>query len=132
VVQKHALFIALSVATATFALVHIFPELYPVRVLWYYPLERRWAFELAPSGLAMAWYGRSLLAMAVAVAVFAGALAIAQRRSGATKLGLQSWAAGAATAAVLTMTAYTWCLVQRRPASERVPEGRILENCGGD
>ena len=83
-VRKHALYIAICAASAAFSFAHILPEIYPVRVLWYYPLERRWAFELHPSDLAMGWYGRCLLATAVAGAVGLASLLLVRLRSGVT------------------------------------------------
>jgi small-conductance mechanosensitive channel len=40
-----------------------------IPVTWYYPLERRYALELRPTGLAMDFYGR-LFASVVCAAVF--------------------------------------------------------------
>ena len=37
--------------------------LHPMPTLWYYPLEHRWSWESEPTGLAMSWYGRTLVSL---------------------------------------------------------------------
>ena len=58
--------IAVEVAVMVFCWSFAFLLLHPMPTLWYYPLEHRWAWETQPSGLAMDWYGRTLVSIMVA------------------------------------------------------------------
>ena len=122
--HKHALLVSLCAAEAAFALAHVFPDFHAMRVLWYYPLERRWSFDVAASGLGMAWYGRTVLATAAAVVAFAGAFFVS-RRGGASKLGLLLWPLIAAAAGTLTMALYAWQLFHRRPEPLPLPSSHV-------
>ena len=46
--------------------------LFPVPLLWFYPLERRFAFEVHPTGLAIDFLGRLLLSAACGLAFAIG------------------------------------------------------------
>jgi hypothetical protein len=72
-------FFAFLVARAAFGLVFLGVSLGRWRIFWYYPLERRWSFEAAPQGLAMAWFGATGASL-VAAAVAGGAAYLASRR----------------------------------------------------
>jgi hypothetical protein len=42
----------------------------PIPVLWYFPLERRFSFEVRPTGIAADFYGRVLLCLIAGAASF--------------------------------------------------------------
>ena len=120
--DKHALQVGLNAACLVFAVTHVLPDVLGLQVLWYYPLEHRWAFELEPSGLAMGWFGRSLFSSVAALAVFYITYAIARRGKGAMGRGLQVWAGSAALAVTLAMALYTWHFVEKQPNPETLPD----------
>jgi hypothetical protein len=104
-----------------FALAFAYPAYSAVRVLWYYPLEHRWAFEVAPRGLAMDWYGRCLLASAVGLAAMALTFPLARfvrKVSDGTYLTFTGWAL---TATLMVMGFYAWSLANREPRPEPLP-----------
>jgi hypothetical protein len=111
-----------ALAMIAFALAFAYPAYDEVRVFWYYPLERRWAFEVKPRGLAMDWYGRVLLASAAAAVAAAVGAALARRvrlREGLVRL-LAAWAL---TLTVAVMAFYAWQLAFRNPVPEPFPPG---------
>jgi hypothetical protein len=119
--RNHALYLGLCAAIAAFALAFVYPAFDPLPTLWYYPLERRWTFELQPSGLAMDWYGRSLLASLAALVGFAIAWSLGKLRRRPPGRALALWTAWAATAVVFALALHAWQLAQRRPAPEPLP-----------
>lgn len=65
------IFAALLVARGVYGVVYLAATAGRWPRFWYYPLERRWAFEATPQGgLAMGWFGTTALAI-VAAAVAA-------------------------------------------------------------
>jgi hypothetical protein len=72
---KHAVYLAACVAIIAFA---IALEL-PVPTLWYRPVEREWLFAARPSGIAIDFFGRCLVATASSIAATATTYAIARR-----------------------------------------------------
>jgi hypothetical protein len=112
--RARAQLVAGAAAMIAFAATFAYPAYAPMRVLWYYPVERRWAFEVEPIGLAMDFYGRTLAAAVVALVVAALVGALARRRAiGDRLVGL---AAGwAITAVALAMAFYAWQLARRVP-----------------
>jgi hypothetical protein len=119
--RNQALYLGLCAAIVAFALAFILPAVSPSPTFWYYPLERRWAFEFQPSGLAMDWFGRSLVATAAALVGFAIGYFLGRLRKRQMRRGFALWAAWAATAVAFAMALYTWQLVQRRPAPAPIP-----------
>ena len=71
-----ARFVAVAASAIAFAAAFAWPAFQKVRVLWYYPLERRWALQIAPDGLAMDWYGRTLVSGLAATAVYFAACSL--------------------------------------------------------
>lgn len=69
-------FVAFLVARAVFGLVLLATTFRRIPIPWYYPLRREWAWETAPRGLGMAWYGATALAL-VAAAMSAGLVLLA-------------------------------------------------------
>ena len=60
-------FAMLLVARAVYGAVYLAATAGRWPLFWYYPLERRWAFEVAPQqGLAMGWFGTTALALVAA------------------------------------------------------------------
>lgn len=119
--RNHALYLGLCAAIVAFALAYIYPGIDPLPTLWYYPLERRWAFEQQPSGLAMDWYGRTLAATLAGLAGFAIGYFLGRLRKRPMGRGFVLWAAWAATAVAFAMALYAWQLAQRRPVPEPLP-----------
>jgi hypothetical protein len=111
---------ALCAAVVGFDLGFVFPAWSPTRVLWYFPLERRWAFVVRPDGLAMDFYGRTLLALLVAAACFALALTLARVRP-PSRPSLQRWTSWAAIALALTLALQAFQLANRQPVPEPLP-----------
>ena len=64
-------FAMLLVARAAYGVVYLAATAGRWPLFWYYPLERRWAFESAPQGFAMGWFGTTALALVVAAAAAA-------------------------------------------------------------
>jgi hypothetical protein len=108
-------------AVIGFAAAFAWPALVPTRALWYYPLEHRWALELKPTGLAMDWYGRNVLAALVAVAFAALANAAARRMTSLSPRAHLAWAAVAALAVLASAAVWAQHLVHRHPSPVPLP-----------
>ena len=59
-------FTALLVARAVYGVVYLAATAGRWPRFWYYPIERRWAFEATPQGFAMGWFGTTALALVAA------------------------------------------------------------------
>ena len=116
-----ARYVGLAAAAIAFAVTFASPAFHKLRVLWYYPLERRWAFQVAPDGLAIDWYGRTLVSGVVAIAVYLVARAIASRLGPLGARGRALWTAWMLTAVLLSMALYTHQLASRRPVPSPLP-----------
>lgn len=116
-----ARFVGVAVAAIAFAVGFAWPAFQNVRVLWYYPLEHRWSFQVTPDALAMDWYGRTLLSGALAIAAYFIARAIAGRLKPLGRRGHALWTAWMATAVLLSMAVYTHQLATRRPTPSPLP-----------
>lgn len=123
--RKQALYVAVFAAVVGFAIAFAYPAFNPTRVLWYYPLERRWAFELKPTGLAMDWYGRNLLAAIVSIVGFAGAYGVGRRLKPLAPSGYRLWAAWAASAVLIATSLYAYQLVGRNPVPAPLPSSYV-------
>ena len=64
-------FAALLVARAVYGVVFLAATAGRWPRFWYYPIERRWAFEATPQGFAMGWFGTTALALVAASAAAA-------------------------------------------------------------
>jgi hypothetical protein len=118
--RSRALFVAVSAGTIAFVFAFAYPMVHEMAVLWYYPLEHRWAYEARPAGLAIDFYGRVLFAMIAWAAAFLVTLAIARRRAPSERiLGLAT--AWAATAVLLVVLFYGWTLYFRVPTPSPIP-----------
>lgn len=120
--QPDRWFIALAAGSIAFAVSFVAPMIGGYRVPWYYPLERRWAFEVAPKGLAMDFFGRTILATLAWLVVVAVTFAVTRRAKtvGPRTHGLL--AAWAVTAIVLVMMHFVWTLYFRVPKAMPLPE----------
>ena len=119
--RRHALFVAACAGTIAFALAFAYPAYDDVAVLWYYPLEHRWAHEIEPRGLAMDFFGRMLLAAMVATPVAGVTYAVRRRLGAASPRVLGLWAGWALTAVALVCLFYGWTLAVRRPVPAPLP-----------
>lgn len=119
--RAQALYAALCAAAIGFALSFAWPAYAATRLFWYYPLERRWAFEVKPSTLAIDWYGRCLLSTIVAAGAFGLVYFIARRLRPLTGRGFNLWAAWMVTAVLLSMSLYAYQLATRNPIPEPLP-----------
>jgi hypothetical protein len=67
-VKAARVFATLLVARAAYGVVYLAATAGRWPLFWYYPIERRWAFESAPEGFAMGWFGTTALALVAAAA----------------------------------------------------------------
>lgn len=116
-----ARFVGMAASAIAFAAAFTWPAFQPVRVLWYYPLERRWGFQIRPDALAIDWYGRSLAAGLAAIAAYFIARAIASRLKPLGERGRALWTAWMVTVVLLSMALYTHQLATRRPTPSPLP-----------
>jgi len=121
--RAEAVFAAMCSGAFGFAVAFVLPFFTGQPVPWYYPVERRWAFESQPTGLAMDFYGRIVLGVigwSIAVIV---TLVVTRRFA---KLGdrtrglLIAWAITAIGFAILY---FTWSLYFRIPTPVPLPAG---------
>lgn len=124
--RPRALLIALCAGDIASSLAFVLPSFLKVPVLWYYPLQRRFALETLPSALAMDWYGRSLLALVAGLLIGALAYAVCRRREGGEgKEGADRtptlFVLWAATATVFAMASCAYQLALREPVPEPLP-----------
>lgn len=119
--KAEALYAALCGAAAAFALGFVWPAFKSTAVFWYYPLERRWALEARPSGLAMDWFGRCFTGTLAGLVAFAIIYVIARRMRPLSRRGFGLWAAWSTTAVLLSMALHVYQLVPRQPVPEPLP-----------
>ena len=94
----------------------------PTRLVWYYPLERRFAFELASTGLAMDYYGRLLFSVATgAAAHLAARFALGARLLEVRRAWLQRMAVWSFGLLVFTAGLYLYSVGGRETAPEAQP-----------
>lgn len=120
--RQDALYVAACVGTIAFAIAFVYPQFTEQAITWYYPLERRWAYEARPTGLAIDFYGRLAQAAVVwAVAVMAS-LAITRRVKTLSDRALGLLAAWALTFTLLVVLYYVWTLYFRTPTPSPIPD----------
>jgi|HubBroStandDraft_6_1064221.scaffolds.fasta_scaffold84353_2 hypothetical protein len=120
---KNAVHLACCVATIAFAVAFVFPAFVPTPVLWYWPAERSWAFEVAARGIAMDFYGRCVVAAIAstlaAVATYAALRRFTHREPRARVVTLFTmWAIGFVLVAI---SFSVWRLAHRVPVPPPVP-----------
>jgi hypothetical protein len=119
--RKHARFVALAAGAIAFCLAFVAPSFHPLRVLWYLPLERRWAFVVTPDGLGLDWFGRVLAASLAGGVAYLLTWLIARRLKAISPGALVLWTAWLATAALLSMSLFGYQLVRRHPRPLPLP-----------
>ena len=119
--KQDAVYIALCVGAIAFAFTFAYPLIDASRVPWFYVLERAWAVEARPTGVAIDFYGRLLYAVMAWCIAFTAALTIAKRMRGVSARTLHLFTAWALTATVLVMAFYAWHLYFRVLAPEPLP-----------
>ncbi len=121
--KQDGLFIAMAAGTIAFAMAFVAPMIAGLGVPWYYPLERRWAFEVRPNpnGLAMDFYGRTIIATIAWCIVVMATLAITQRIKTASTRAIGLFAAWSITAILIVMMHFGWTLYFRVPTPEPIP-----------
>lgn len=92
----HQVFLAFLVARLVFGVVFLASALGRWPVPWYFPLQHRWEVARRVSGLAMDWYGRSLVALLAGVAAGALAYGIARFPSAARLFARRGFVAAVA------------------------------------
>jgi hypothetical protein len=114
------IFAALLAARAAFGLTYLFGSARRSPIPWYYPIERRWAFESAPQGFAMEWYGRTGAALLAAAIVFAIVWLLAARGPLRRALSRPATVLAAARAGGLILLVdflyFGWVLMHQTPA----------------
>jgi hypothetical protein len=121
--RQDALYVAMSVGMIAFAIGFVYPQLTEQAVAWYYPLERRWAYEVKPTGLAMDFFGRTAQALVAWAVVVAATLAIMPR----IKRPLSPRVAGLLSAWAIVLTVlvilyFAWTLYFRHPTAAPIPD----------
>jgi hypothetical protein len=119
--RRHAVYVGLCAATVAFAVTYMIPAVVPVAVPWYYPLEHRWAIEVNPTGLAMDWFGRTLLSAGAGGLAYLVGWGVSRRLTRPLVRGFALWAAWSATAVAFAMALYTWQLLHRTPTPVPLP-----------
>ncbi len=74
---SHRLLLGFLTARLIFGIVFLASAAARWPVLWYFPLQHRWELARAVRGVAMDWYGRSMLALVAGAFAGFGAYAIA-------------------------------------------------------
>ena len=119
--HKAGRYFGLCASMVAVSLAFTAPAFFPMRVLWYYPLQRRWAIQIKPSAIAMDFYGRTLMACVVGGIAFVVAYAIGSRLKAVRPRAFVLWASWVATAVLLAMAVYTYQLAFRVPVPEPLP-----------
>ncbi len=123
------LFAALLAARVAFGLAYLAGSIRRSPIPWYYPLERRWAFESSPSGFGMEWYGRTASALLAALVAFGILWLLSARGPLARTLARPATVLAAARAGGLILlvdfTYFGWVLMHQTPAPLPLPEGGL-------
>ena len=98
-----------------------FSLLHSVPILWYYPLEHRWAFESEPNGLAIAWYGQTIASLTLSL-VGGGMAWIVLRRRPPLSPGIQDgWLGAMIVSIVFVVLVIVVTNLGRHPTPEPLP-----------
>lgn len=119
--KQDGLFIAMAAGVVAFAFAFVAPMIGGLPVPWYYPLEHRWAIESKPTGLAMDFYGRMIVATSAWSLVVMVTLAITRRVKTISARTIGLFTAWAITATVLVMMHFAWTLYFRVPTPLAIP-----------
>jgi hypothetical protein len=119
--RQDALFVAMAVGTIAFAIAFVYSAFTPESIVWYYPVDHRWAFEIKPSGVAMDFYGRLLQALVAWSIAFVVALAIARKVRSAGTRAVVLVGGWALAATIFVMFFYGWTLHFRTLTPPPIP-----------
>jgi hypothetical protein len=121
------LLFALLAARGAFGLSYLVGSLRRSPIPWYYPLERRWAFESVPASFGIEWYGRTAAALLFAGLAFAIAWFLSARGPLARALARPSVILGVARAIGLIVLVdlgyFGWILMHQTPQPWPLPPG---------
>lgn len=120
--RMHALYAAMCVGAIAFTVAFVYPLFVPQAIHWYYPLERRWAFEVKPTGLAMDFYGRLLFGIVAWSVSVVPTMLIARRLQRVSLTARRLLLAWAVTVIVFAMFYFVWTLYLRVPMPEPIPD----------
>jgi hypothetical protein len=111
----------MCVGTIAFVVAFLLPFFMEQSIAWYYPEERRWAYEVRPTGLALDFYGRlvhgviaSSIAVIAAIAICKRVKALGER----LRFVLPAWTI---TAVIFGIGYFAWTLTYRVPAPQPLP-----------
>jgi len=119
--RARADFAAGCAMVAAFGAAFLVMGLVPMRLLWYYPLDRRWLFELRPQGLAMDFYGRTLYASIAAVAAGFVGRSLGARSGELSRDRLWLWLGWGLALVFLAMALMGYQLWPRPPRPLEIP-----------
>ena len=120
--RSEALFAAMCIGAIAFAVAFVYPQLSGQEIAWYYPVERRWAYEAQPTGLAIDFFGRLIQGLvAWSVAVIA-TMAITRRLGALSSRTAHLLAAWAIALTVLVMFYFAYTLAVRVPQPIAIPD----------
>lgn len=120
--RADALFAAMCVGTIAFAAAFVVPLFAEQAVLWYYPLERQWTYETRPTGLAIDFYGRGVLAVMAWSVTVPITIVIARRFAALGTRFRGLLLAWTITAVVFVMFYFAWSLILRVPTPAPIPD----------
>jgi len=121
--RKDALYVAMCLGTIAFAIAFVYPQFTEQAVAWYYPLERRWAYETRATGLAMDFYGRLAQGLVAWAATVIAALLVALRiKRPLSERATSLLAAWAVTFTLLVILYFAWNLYFRHPTPSPIPD----------
>lgn len=114
---KHATHVSVCLAIIAFSIALALPAFVPMPMLFYRPVEHEWLLELHPSGIAMDFFGRCLLAGACsAIAAFASYAIARRRRRDAKPETLAMLGIWAIAIAMIAMAFFSWRQIHRPTA----------------
>ncbi|MGE0550244.1 MAG: hypothetical protein AB7O24_05880 [Kofleriaceae bacterium] len=120
--RSNALFAAMCVGAIAFAVAFVYPQLSGQAIAWYYPVERRWAYEAQPTGLAMDFFGRLLQGLVAWSIAVVATMAITRRLRELSPRAAHLLAAWAIALTLLVMFYFAYTLAVRVPTPVAIPE----------
>ncbi len=121
---KRAL-VAIGLATIAFAVLFVLPIWVPIPVLFYKPAEHAWVVDVKVSGIGMDFYGRCLVAVAVAGVVGGAAYLVSLRLRPPTSRAIAITAGVAIAVTVAVMIGCSWTLGRRTLTPPVIPSGTL-------
>jgi hypothetical protein len=119
--RQDGLLVAMCIGMIAFAIAFVYPQFTGQALVWYFPVERRWAYEAQPDGLAIDFYGRlaqSFVAWAVAVVV---SIAVTRRVATLPPRLAALLTAWAIAITLFVMLYFAWTLAVRVPQPMPLP-----------